>query len=99
MSAGKEIKWADVKTPAIAVPLTLENVDKKTLTDVAVDVTRFSGSGRMADALVDGKSFGATPCEVKGLAEGKHTIKLVPPAESGLAEWSKEIEVRAYCRA
>ena len=48
-----------------------------------------------ADVSVDGRSVGVTPCEVKDIAVGKHNVKLTPPTDSGLAEWSREIEVHA----
>src|SRR5262249_40855431 len=86
-TASKEIKWTDVKTPAIAVPLTIENVDKKALTNIGIEVTPFSGSGRMAAVLVDGKT---SPVLIKSIEAGHRTTVMIS------ADLPAAVTYRAY---
>jgi hypothetical protein len=50
LGSSNELKWADVKTLDVAVPLTVENRGEKALKNIVLDVTPFAGSGRAAIA-------------------------------------------------
>jgi tRNA A-37 threonylcarbamoyl transferase component Bud32 len=45
--------------------------------------------------MLDGKEVGKSPVELSNIAGGKHTLRLVPPSDSGLAEASRDINVDA----
>src|SRR5258708_9704580 len=47
-----------------------------------------------ADGLGEGKGVGTPPWEAKDLPAGKHAVKLVPATNSGMAEWTQDVEVR-----
>jgi hypothetical protein len=46
-----------------------------------------------ATVIVDGKEHGKTPADIKDLALGVHTIRIVPEEGSGAAETVQEVEI------
>ncbi len=62
---------------------------------VETGALRIASTPSGAQIVLDGNRAAVTPADVSGVAPGNHLIQLVPPSGSGLAEWSKEVEVRS----
>lgn len=56
---------------------------------------RVTSTPEDAEVFLDGKELGKTPFDAGSVPSGKHTLKLIPPANSGLHEWTQDIEVAA----
>jgi hypothetical protein len=67
----KELKWPGVQTPAVSLPLTIENHGKEPLNDVAIHATPFLGSGRSA-----GVKLAAAEIQSEGQASPYQIAKL-----------------------
>ncbi len=89
LGTGTEIKWADVKKPNVTIPLTIENLTKGPIENIDVMLTPFSGSGRAADATIDGKE---PPATIKLLRPS------IPVTITIAAQLPAPVTYRAYLR-
>jgi serine/threonine protein kinase len=79
----------------ISLPPTGQNTSKPVNVASAAGTLRIGSVPPGAQIVVDGTRASITPADVSNITPGKHLIQLIPPSGSSLAEWSKEVEIRA----